>query len=329
MKSSAFLSLFFLLCQVAVAQPVPFQHRAHGSPVVSSKEDSSSPSSVKPRAETGGQMKHQLLVTLNLGDGGGRQQDGAAETDGAESSILKQQPPSTPVGKDAPVAGYRLTLQHLFDLLIHGTRDGQTPSSQPPSLTADTSIPTTQLLGMTTEDDFSSASPLPSASTRIRSWLKSLIPQDQKCQNDGAVHSPIPSPTLSTTTRQRYGTIVKRSAAALESSAGMPPTRSRFREKMSASAWNVSLDDVFIILDRFALGFVTLGVFVLFLIAVLVVEALEILWRWWTPERFPARGRSRIRLTGAERRLKAWENWERDRLAEESRGWWAPPRKCR
>lgn len=133
----------------------------------------------------------------------------------------------------------------------------------------------------------------------------------------------------SRTTRQRYGTIVKRSAAALESSAGMPPTRSRFREKMSTSAWNVSLDDVFIILDRFALGFVTLGVFVLFLIAVLVVEALEILWRWWTPERFPARGRSRIRLTGAERRLKAWENWERDRLAEESRGWWAPPRKCR
>lgn len=187
-----------------------------------------------------------------------------------------------------------------------------------PSLTVETPIPTAQLMRTTMGDNACSASPLPSSPTRIPSWVRNLIAQDQKGL-----------PTSATNSRQLHGAFIKKTAASLTSHAEMLPAQSQISEIQSAFTWDAYLDDVSILFDNFGPELVMVGVFILFPISILVAEALEILWRWWTPERFPERGRGRIRLTGTERRLKAWENWEREKLAEKSRKWWKPARKYR
>ncbi|KAL2009020.1 hypothetical protein VTN00DRAFT_7214 [Thermoascus crustaceus] len=328
MKSFIFISLLFLIFQISVARVIPFRYRGHGSPVASPSDDSLLPSSIKPRAEAVGRMGDRLLATLNLGNDAWHQHE-AIEAPGAGSKLLElEEPVPTPVGRDMPKAGYGQALQNALDLLVRGMRYDQTPSSQQPSLTAETPIPTTQLMRMTMEDNPYSASPLPSAPTRIPSWVKKLIAQDRKAQ-DGAVGSPRPTPTSAANTRQLHAAFIKKTTASLTSNAAMLPAQSQISETQSASTWDAYMDDVSILFDNFGPELVMVGVFILFPISVLVAEALEILWRRWTPERFPERGRGRIRLTGAERRLKAWENWEREKLAEKSRAWWKPARKYR
>ncbi|KAJ5118947.1 hypothetical protein N7448_010653 [Penicillium atrosanguineum] len=67
---------------------------------------------------------------------------------------------------------------------------------------------------------------------------------------------------------------------------------------------------------------VALGLFVLVPIAYFILELLELAIKSCTQERYPHRGRDRVRLVGPERQLRAWSHQHREMLVENEKHWW-------
>lgn len=67
---------------------------------------------------------------------------------------------------------------------------------------------------------------------------------------------------------------------------------------------------------------IALGLFVLVPIAYFILELLELAIKSCTQERFPHRGRDRVRLVGPERQLRTWSNQHREMLVENEKPWW-------
>ncbi|KAF3390355.1 hypothetical protein F1880_009128 [Penicillium rolfsii] len=67
---------------------------------------------------------------------------------------------------------------------------------------------------------------------------------------------------------------------------------------------------------------VALAIFVLIPIAYFLLELLELAIRCCVQERYPQRGRDRVRLLGPERQLRAWSNRQRDQFLEGEKHWW-------
>ena len=80
--------------------------------------------------------------------------------------------------------------------------------------------------------------------------------------------------------------------------------------------------DIFDTLDRHGPECVALALFVLVPIAYLVLEMLDFAFRACIQERFPDRGRDRVRLLGPERQLRAWSNRQREKVLASEKRWW-------
>ncbi|KAJ6111991.1 hypothetical protein N7523_008052 [Penicillium sp. IBT 18751x] len=76
------------------------------------------------------------------------------------------------------------------------------------------------------------------------------------------------------------------------------------------------------VIDKHGPESVALGLFVLVPIAYFVLELLELAIRSCTRERFPHRGRDRVRLLGPERQLRTWSKQHRELLVENEKHWW-------
>jgi hypothetical protein len=67
---------------------------------------------------------------------------------------------------------------------------------------------------------------------------------------------------------------------------------------------------------------VVLTLFVLVPLIYLVLRMLELAVMRCIRERFPHRGRERVRLFGPERQLRAWSNLRREQFLEDEKRWW-------
>lgn len=76
------------------------------------------------------------------------------------------------------------------------------------------------------------------------------------------------------------------------------------------------------IVDVYGPQCVALALFVLVPIAYFVLELLEMAIQSCIEERFPDRGRGRVRLKGPDRELRAWSNRQRERLLASEKRWW-------
>ncbi|KAF7718720.1 Uncharacterized protein PECH_004298 [Penicillium ucsense] len=86
---------------------------------------------------------------------------------------------------------------------------------------------------------------------------------------------------------------------------------------------SIDLLDLF---DKHGPECVALVMFVLIPIAYVVLGMIEFALRCCTCERFPDRGRDRVRLLGEERQLRAWSNQQREQMLENEKRWWEPRR---
>jgi hypothetical protein len=76
------------------------------------------------------------------------------------------------------------------------------------------------------------------------------------------------------------------------------------------------------IIDKHGSESVALGLFFLVPVAYFILELLELAIKSCTQERYPHRGRDRVRLVGPERRLRAWSNRQREILVKNEKQWW-------
>ncbi|OJJ44224.1 hypothetical protein ASPZODRAFT_135014 [Penicilliopsis zonata CBS 506.65] len=100
----------------------------------------------------------------------------------------------------------------------------------------------------------------------------------------------------------RYGRFLKRTTT----STGLP---------RAVDAETDFFTDLSHLIDNHGPEIVALCLFVLLPITFLLVEMAERVWRHYTPEQFPQRGRGPVRLCGTERQLKALANCEREKIA--------------
>ncbi|KAJ5153171.1 uncharacterized protein N7482_009649 [Penicillium canariense] len=80
--------------------------------------------------------------------------------------------------------------------------------------------------------------------------------------------------------------------------------------------------DLLDIVDQHGPECVALAIFVLVPIAYFFLELLELAIGYCVHERYPQRGRDRVRLLGPERQLRAWSNRQREQLVESEKHWW-------
>lgn len=80
--------------------------------------------------------------------------------------------------------------------------------------------------------------------------------------------------------------------------------------------------DLLDILDKHGPECIALGLFVLVPIAYVVLELLELAVKSCTREKFPRRGRDRVRLVGPERQLWTWSNRQREMVVVNEKRWW-------
>ncbi|KAJ5377519.1 uncharacterized protein N7496_004928 [Penicillium cataractarum] len=80
--------------------------------------------------------------------------------------------------------------------------------------------------------------------------------------------------------------------------------------------------DLLDIIDQHGPECVALAIFVLVPIAYFLLELLELAIGCCTRERYPQRGRDRVRLIGPERQLRAWSNRQREQFLESEKHWW-------
>jgi hypothetical protein len=76
------------------------------------------------------------------------------------------------------------------------------------------------------------------------------------------------------------------------------------------------------IIDKHGPECVALAIFVLVPIAYFLLELLELAIGCCVHERYPRRGRDRVRLLGPERQLRAWSNRQREQFLENEKHWW-------
>ncbi|KAJ5116300.1 hypothetical protein N7456_000648 [Penicillium angulare] len=91
--------------------------------------------------------------------------------------------------------------------------------------------------------------------------------------------------------------------------------------KSVESAYRKSVD-LLDILDRHGPECVGISIFVLVPIAYFILELLELVFKFFVPERFPERGRGRLRLSGPERQIRALGDLQREKTVETQRYWW-------
>jgi hypothetical protein len=80
--------------------------------------------------------------------------------------------------------------------------------------------------------------------------------------------------------------------------------------------------DLLDVIDQHGPECVALAIFVLVPIAYFLLELLELAIGCCVRERYPHRGRDRVRLLGPERQLRAWSNKQRERFLESEKHWW-------
>ncbi|GAD92336.1 hypothetical protein TSTA_099880 [Paecilomyces variotii No. 5] len=224
--------------------------------------------------------------------------------------------------------GHMETLQSLMDYFLHGRKESPNKHYRHPSPTAETHLPTTELMRLSAEHEQAKSPPLPSSPTIVPSWVEALQ-HGEKDESEGITKSQLPTATVDVHFPPPHGFFVKKKLLPHVPKTTRPPvtTKAGLNEAVSTLTSNISLD-YSVLLERFGPEITVLSVFILVPISVLIVEAIEIVWRRWAPERFPRRGRGRLRLTGEERRLQAWSDWEREKiLSEKSRRWWKRSRR--
>ncbi|KAJ5288661.1 hypothetical protein N7478_001691 [Penicillium angulare] len=91
--------------------------------------------------------------------------------------------------------------------------------------------------------------------------------------------------------------------------------------KSAASAYRKSVD-ILDLLDRHGPECVGISIFVLVPIAYFILELLELVFKFFVPERFPERGRGRLKLLGPERQIRALGDLQREKTVETQRYWW-------
>ncbi|KAJ5114793.1 hypothetical protein NUU61_000552 [Penicillium alfredii] len=79
---------------------------------------------------------------------------------------------------------------------------------------------------------------------------------------------------------------------------------------------------LFDIIDQHGPECVALALFVIAPIAYFLLDLLERAIKCCIREQFPRRGRDRVRLLGRERQLRAWSNWQRERVLASEKPWW-------
>lgn len=104
----------------------------------------------------------------------------------------------------------------------------------------------------------------------------------------------------------------------------MAKAQTHHRDSTKKTTTPFSAADILGIIDNHGPECVGLALFVLVPIAYFVLELLELAVKSCIREKFPRRGRDRVRLLGPERQLKAWRNREREMKArkEKEKGWW-------
>lgn len=219
------------------------------------------------------------------------------------------------------------TVELLLDYFLHGRRESSSKHYRRPSLTAETPLPTTELMRLSAEYERAKSPPLPSAPTIVPSWIEALQP-GEKGENEDTTENPQPTATVGVYFPS-HGGFVKKKLLPHVPKVTKPPviTKARLNEAITTFTSSISLD-YSVLMEHFGPEITVLSVFILVPISVLIVEAIEIVWRRWSPERFPRRGRGRLRLTGEERQLQAWSNWKREKiLSEKSQHWWKRSRR--
>lgn len=103
--------------------------------------------------------------------------------------------------------------------------------------------------------------------------------------------------------------------------------KSRLRKNGSCNSSKrnarITLSKLLDLLDTHGPECVAVAIFVLFPLAYLVLEFFELILKRCIHEKFPERGRDRVRLVGPERQLRAWDNRQREIVLEEKQ-WWSP-----
>ncbi|KAJ6031369.1 hypothetical protein N7540_002101 [Penicillium herquei] len=80
--------------------------------------------------------------------------------------------------------------------------------------------------------------------------------------------------------------------------------------------------DVLDVMESYGPECVGLAIFVLVPIAYFVLELLELAIKYFVRERFPERGRDRVRLLGPERQLRALGDMQREKTVDDERWWY-------
>lgn len=76
---------------------------------------------------------------------------------------------------------------------------------------------------------------------------------------------------------------------------------------------------------------VAVCIFIIIPFFLLIANSVEDIWTWFIPEKFPERGRERVRLDAEERSPRLWAKYERETVVMERYGdcWWRQARRFR
>ncbi|KAJ5111063.1 hypothetical protein N7532_001598 [Penicillium argentinense] len=123
---------------------------------------------------------------------------------------------------------------------------------------------------------------------------------------------------------QFYGTFLGKMDSLIPSETHPRHALAQSRKNTCGSKRVVSYSkpsDLIDVLDAHGPECVALAIFVLFPLAYFVLEGLELVVKSWVSEKYPHRGRERVRLDGPERQLRAWKNRQREMVLDEKK-WW-------
>ncbi|KAJ5594342.1 uncharacterized protein N7459_000550 [Penicillium hispanicum] len=161
---------------------------------------------------------------------------------------------------------------------------------------------------------------------RLRSGSQSIFPVNTNGFSENhRAHSEYESQSISPF-RHHYGTLLGKVFPFKDDQTNtIPNARSGFEHPSISTKQRtpyLKATDLVDLIDRHRPECVALALLVLVPIAYLVLELLEMAIQSCIEERFPDRGRDRVRLMGPERQLRAWSNRQRDRLVAREKRWW-------
>lgn len=91
--------------------------------------------------------------------------------------------------------------------------------------------------------------------------------------------------------------------------------------KVSSITYLKSLD-LHDLIDRYGPECVGISIFIIVPIVYCILEFFKLVFNFFVPERFPERGRSRLRLSGPERQMRSFDHLHREKMVESERFWW-------